>query len=281
MIVKWQLRFAREVVKVKGNRFIMQVDNMDSFVIDRALSRYLLAALLFLTLCLTTYPSIASAEPLIRKRWTPPTLQPKLPKPVVTPAARLLLKPELNVLIVIDPGHGGKDKGAHSKKVPKYQEKYLTLTTAFMLKEYLTRMGYEVLLTRTKDVFISLDQRAAFANKQQPHIFVSLHYNTAPNAQAEGIEIFFYRSDANKQRSKDSEALAKSILKRVLSNTGAKSRGVKHGNLAVIRETNVPAVLVEGGFLSNAEEVLKIKDAAYLKQLSWGIAQGINEYLEK
>lgn len=239
----------------------------------------LLFIVFLFSLCFSSSP--ISALPKSRDRWMPPRLEPKLPRQAMAPAARILLKPELNILVMLDPGHGGKDKGAHSKKVPKYQEKHLTLSTAFMLKEYLTRMGYAVLMTRSEDIFISLDARAALANKEQPHIFVSLHYNTAPNAQAEGIEIFYYRSEADKKRSKDSELLAATILKRVIKNTGAKSRGVKHGNLAVIRETNVPAILIEGGFLSNSEEILKIKDAGYLKQLSWGIAQGINDYLEK
>lgn len=211
-------------------------------------------------------------------RWSavlaPPKRQP------ASPSARLLLKPELKALIIIDPGHGGKDLGAYSQKIPKYQEKFLTLSTAFMLKEYLTQMGYAVLMTRAEDVFVTLPNRAAFANKRQPQLFVSLHYNSAPNREAEGIEIFYYRSDTDKNRSKQSMTLAQKILKGMLANTEARSRGVKHGNLAVIRETNMPAVLVEGGFLTNADEIVKLKDGAYLKKIAWGIAQGIHDYLE-
>jgi len=75
--------------------------------------------------------------------------------------------------------------------------------------------------------------------------------------------------------------LAQSILDKTIKNTQAKSRGVKHGNYAVIRETAMPAVLIEGGFLTNTSEMEKIKSAAYLKSLALGIAQGIQNYLAK
>lgn len=190
-----------------------------------------------------------------------------------------LYKPKNKPLIVIDPGHGGKDFGTYSSKPPRYKEKFINLTTAYMLKNYLTQMGYEVIMTRTNDVFISLDDRADLANENNPKVFVSLHYNSAPNKDAEGIEIFYYRSKDNAARSTTSKKLANAILKCTIMNTEAKSRGVKHGDLAVLRETNMPAVLIEGGFLTNENEVVKLKDAVYLKKLAWGIAQGINEYI--
>lgn len=182
-------------------------------------------------------------------------------------------------LIVLDPGHGGKDLGTHSIKVPKYQEKNFTLATARMLKAYLQQLGFLVVMTRNDDRFISLDKRAEFANDRQPKVFISLHYNSAPNPLAEGIEIFYYRCKEQKARTFQSERLAKTILKRTLETSGAKSRGVKHGNLAVLRETEMAAVLVEGGFLTHEEEREKLKNAVYLKKLAWGIAQGIRDYL--
>lgn len=183
--------------------------------------------------------------------------------------------------IVLDPGHGGDDLGTHSTKPFKYQEKVLTLSTAKMLKTYLEQLGYAVQMTRSDDMFVALDKRANFANTRRPQIFVSVHYNSAPSKSADGIEIFYYKSDAEKSRSAESKTLANAILKRMIENTEAKSRGVKHGNLAVIRETDMPAVLIEGGFLTNEEEMYKLKDANYLKKLAWGIAQGIEDYLSK
>lgn len=181
-------------------------------------------------------------------------------------------------LIVLDPGHGGKDVGTYSEGPSVYHEKFLNLSTANMVKNYLVQMGYEVAMTRSNDTFIALGERAEFANKKKPALFVSIHYNSAPSKEAEGVEIFYYRAKNDKNRSDESKSLATAILQKILKNTEAKSRGVKHGDLAVIRQTDMPAVLVEGGFLTNKEEREKLGDASYLKRLALGIAQGIDAY---
>ena len=185
------------------------------------------------------------------------------------------------VTIVLDAGHGGEDFGTHSAGKPQYQEKYLNLSTTLLVRNYLQQFGYQVLLTRNIDTFVSLEDRSLFANKQNPRLFVSIHYNSAPSTDAEGVEVFYYKDDSNANRVAKSKVLAQCIHNKVISNTKAKSRGVKHGNYSVIRETTMPAVLIEGGFLTNADEVLKIKDAAYMKSLALGIAQGIKDYLGK
>jgi N-acetylmuramoyl-L-alanine amidase len=183
------------------------------------------------------------------------------------------------VLIVIDPGHGGEDRGTISLQKPSYQEKQLTLATAQFLQHYLQDLGYQTRMTRENDVFISPLDRAQLANQMQPHLFVSVHYNSAPSVDAHGIEIFYHLSEKDPERTKESKALAASILSQVLQNTQAKSRGVKTANFAVIRETKMPAVLIEGGFLTNADEMERIKNPIYLKQIAWGIAQGVDRYL--
>lgn len=237
-------------------------------------------SVLILILCL-----MICIHPLYGKRPGKRCMQTTFPANLYTKtcpeAAELLLKPQYKTLIIIDPGHGGRDFGTFSSKTPKYQEKFITLTTSRMVKTFLEKMGYKVSMTRSSDVFIPLEERSAFANKRNPKLFVSVHFNSAPNKLASGIEIFYYQSTQDKSRSEKSKFLAHSILKRILANTKAASRGIKHGNLAVIRETTMPAVLIEGGFLTNEDEVVKIKDAAYLKKLSWGIAQGIQDYLSK
>lgn len=182
-------------------------------------------------------------------------------------------------LIVIDAGHGGDDLGTKSPTRPKYHEKSLNLTTAFILNDFLQRMGYQTIMTRTKDEFVELKARAEFANDKDADLFVSVHYNSAPAKEAEGIEVFYFKGD-NKTRSAESRKLASSVLSKVTQLTKAKSRGVKHGNFAVIRETNMPAILVEGGFLTNEEELEKIKDPAYVKMVAWGIAKGIQAYID-
>jgi len=205
-----------------------------------------------------------------------PTKQNCITEPVILPPLKPLAKP----LIIVDPGHGGKDPGTHSLKNPKYQEKVIALDTAKLVKKSLEQMGYAVMLTRTNDVFIELGDRAKFANKRNPKLFVSIHYNSAQNKDADGIEVFYYKSDEDKKRSEESKTLGKRVLNRCIECTAAKSRGVKHGNFAVIRETDMPAILIEGGFLTNAAERKKIKTQAYLKKLASGIAQGINDYIK-
>lgn len=184
-------------------------------------------------------------------------------------------------LIVLDPGHGGDDYGTHSLGTPRYQEKHLNLSTAQIVKNLLQQAGYEVIMTRNDDTFVSLDNRAMFANKLNPALFLSIHYNSAPSRDAEGIEVFYYRDRENPLRQKKSNILAQSVLNKVIKNTKAKSRGVKAGNLSVIRQTEMPAVLIEGGFMTCAKEMDKLKDAAYIKSIAVGISQGIQDYLAK
>lgn len=184
-------------------------------------------------------------------------------------------------VIVIDPGHGGHDYGTHSLGKPKYHEKYLNLTTAEMLKKFLEQYGYKVVMTRSDDTFISLENRAEFANNLNTKLFVSVHYNSAPNTEAEGVEVFYCRSDSDKSRVSESKLLAQCVLDKILKNTRANSRGVKHGNFAVIRQTKMPAILVEGGFLTNTGEMDKIKTLAYQKKMAQSIAQGVKDFLAK
>ena len=181
-------------------------------------------------------------------------------------------------LIVVDPGHGGDDFGTKSLTKPKYHEKSLNLTTALILSDFLQKMGYQTLMTRSKDEFISLQRRAEIANEVGADLFLSVHYNSAPSKEADGIEVFYFKSEDNKARMNESKKLATAILNKVIRNTDAKSRGVKSANFAVIRETKMPAILIEGGFLTNSSELEKIKDPAYVKSLAWGIAQGVQVY---
>lgn len=181
--------------------------------------------------------------------------------------------------IIIDPGHGGSDAGTQSISKPRYQEKSFNLVTAKLVRGYLLQLGYRVEMTREKDQFISLEKRAQFANEKKPSLFVSIHYNSAPSAKAQGVEVFYFQDWENKPRTNESKKLAHVVLKNILHHTKADSRGIKNGNFAVIRETQMPAILVEGGFLSNEAELEKLKDPIYLKKLSWGIAKGIDHYL--
>lgn len=197
---------------------------------------------------------------------------------------KLSVKPPLTIkkqFIMIDAGHGGHDQGAQSISKPRYQEKSLNLVTAQFIQSYLQQLGYKVLMTRQDDRFISLEQRAQMANQEKVDLFVSIHYNSAPSSEAEGVEVFFYQSKQNKGRTATSKKLAQFVLKNILTETQAKSRKVKNGNFAVIRETEMPAILVEGGFMTNETELQRLKDPVYLKKIAWGIVKGIEEYCHK
>lgn len=173
-------------------------------------------------------------------------------------------------IIAIDAGHGGKDPGTSSQK-ESYEEKALTLSTAYLIRDYLTQLGYRTLLTRNKDSYVSLDGRADIANTLRVDLFISIHYNYSPNKDAEGVEIYYKRPSSKK--------LGDDVLKKITQLTKASSRGVKKGDFAVIRETKMPAILIEGGFLSNPEERKKLKDPKYLEKMAQAIAQGIDDHL--
>lgn len=181
-------------------------------------------------------------------------------------------------VVVIDPGHGGKDSGS-ANKTSGYEEKSLTLETAMKTKEFLEEIGYTVIMTRTSDEYIPLKRRAEIANESRADLFVSIHFNHCPSREAHGIEIFVYKEKTpHTHRIQDSHYAAEQLSTHVVKYTGMYTRGTKLGNLAVIRETKMPAVLIEGGFLSNPSEREKIKDPRHRANLAWGIAKGVDHY---
>lgn len=193
-------------------------------------------------------------------------------KPPVKTAAPAVHKP----LIILDAGHGGRDEGA---KVHSFKEKKITLATVLYTKKFLEQMGYRVILTRGKDLEMSLPRRVTLANKTRGAVFVSVHFNASKNSDAKGIEIFYYDS-RNPDRAKQSRRLANYVLHYVIDQTEANSRGVKVGNFHVIRETQMPAVLLEGGFVTNYEECSNLRKKEYLEHIAKGVALGIDKYLK-
>jgi len=177
--------------------------------------------------------------------------------------------------IVIDPGHGGHNLGAHN---PFCEEKRFNLLTARLVKKYLTQLGYRVVMTRSTDVFVPLSKRVDIANHSHGNLFVSIHFNSSRNPIPQGVEVFFSDSDDNQWRSKLSRKLAASVLSRVVRQTQAVSRGVKKTDFLVIRETQMPSILVEGGFISNAQERSFLKDPRYIEKIARGIVEGIDHY---
>jgi len=179
-------------------------------------------------------------------------------------------------VIILDPGHGGKDEGA---RVLSCLEKQLTLRTSYLTKKHLEELGYKVVMTRARDVFLPLGTRVLRANKRTHSIFVSVHYNSASSPAAKGIEVYYYGKGVQTRRT-FSRQLAGAVLDHIIQETKASSRGVKAGNFQVIRETVMPAILVEAGFITNSEERALLGTHAYLDKLAKGIAFGVDKYVK-
>jgi N-acetylmuramoyl-L-alanine amidase len=177
-------------------------------------------------------------------------------------------------LVVIDAGHGGFDLGTHSKA---YEEKEVCLKTAMYLRKYLEKAGFRVILTRSRDEYLPLKKRAEIANQSKCQILISVHCNSAKNTTAKGIEIF-YTKKTEPWRAKKSKELAQAVLSSLISKTGAESRGVKEANFCVIRETKMPSILIEAGFLTNEEERKKLSNEFYLETMAKSITDGVQNY---
>ncbi len=181
-------------------------------------------------------------------------------------------------LIYLDPGHGALDFGAVIKK-PHVEEKKLCLLTAHYTKRCLEQLGYRVSLTRSRDIYVPLEKRASLANRFKAGLYISIHYNSCSNPAIDGIEIY-YHDKPGARKTVSSKRLAGKVLTQMLAKTKARSRGVKRGNFLVIRETHMPAILVEAGFITNARERNKIRQRQYLLMLAKGIAEGINSFIK-
>ena len=175
-------------------------------------------------------------------------------------------------IIVIDPGHGGKDPGAVSGNAV---EKAVVINTANKLKQKLEAAGAIVKMTRTGDTYPSLEERVQFAKDNYGEIFISLHANAA-SASAQGTETF-YSISAN-DNEKEDYALATFINDEIVKNANMKDRGVKREDYYVIRNLYIPAVLVELGFITNSEDRSKLTSDQYIEIFAQTIYNGITKY---
>ena len=177
-----------------------------------------------------------------------------------------------NRIIIIDPGHGGKDPGAVSGNAV---EKAIVFNTANKLEQKLEAAGAIVKMTRTGDTFPSLEQRVQFAKDNYGEIFISLHANAA-SASAQGTETY-YSVSAN-DNEKEDYALATFINSEIVKNANMKDRGVKREDYYVIRNLYIPSVLVELGFLTNSEDRSKLLSDQYIEIFAQSIYNGITKY---
>lgn len=197
------------------------------------------------------------------------------------------------LVVLLDPGHGGHDSGARGSGLT---EKDLNLDVSQKVQEELKQHGIRAELTRRDDRFLALGERTALANRISRCVFVSIHFNDAKEKTASGVETYFatdkYRyADSNwvhgfidfifrhEPPPDDSQLLASAIQESLVEATGAPDRGVKEKHLYVIRRTPHPAALVEGGFVSNADEAKKISDPKYRERIARAVADGIRSYL--
>lgn len=172
----------------------------------------------------------------------------------------------LTTTVIIDAGHGGFDRGGIPRQ--RVPEKIMTLDVAQRLRAVLEANGYLVRMTRNSDVFVPLPTRVAIANSHRDAIFVSIHFNSARRAGANGIETYFY--------SRESLPLASAVHYHVASGAPSPNRGVRRRGYYVLRRTRVPAVLVECGFLTNPTEARYAQTSSYRQQLAEEIARGIS-----
>ena len=189
--------------------------------------------------------------------------------------------------IFLDPGHGGSDPGAISGGV---REKDLTLSVYNKVSSKLASLGYTVLTSRNVDKDVDLVDRADQANKANADMLLSIHFNAGGRGIARGIETYYYQATAdrvpkinkenhnNAERLERSRKLANKVQQNLLYQTGANDRGVKRALFTVLRETSIPSILVELGFIDNPEERNKIKTDEYQERLANGIVDGIVAY---
>ena len=189
--------------------------------------------------------------------------------------------------IFLDPGHGGSDSGAVSGGV---REKDLTLSVYNKVSSKLASLGYTVLTSRNVDKYVDLVERAEQANNANADMLLSIHFNAGGRGVARGIETYYYQATAdrvpkinkenhnNVERLERSRKLANKVQQNLLYQTGANDRGVKRASFTVLRETSIPSILVELGFIDNPEERNKIKTNEYQERLANGIVDGIVEY---
>jgi len=202
--------------------------------------------------------------------------------------------PETSSVVVIDPGHGGQDSGAMCAGM---LEKDLTLDVARRVDRLLQAQGVSTVLTRVGDAYVSLPDRAALTNRVPHCVLVSIHFNEDNKALSTGVETYyaehqtppgpafaswlpFWQKAVVAEPNLESQSLAGFIQQELVARTQALNRGTKPQQFFVIANVRHPAVLVEGGFLTNKEDTAKIANPEYREQIAIAITEGILRYCE-
>lgn len=188
---------------------------------------------------------------------------PKVKPPVIVSRGKIKGK-----VIVIDAGHGGTDYGAIRNGI---NEKDINLDVAKRVEDILRRKGYKVGMTRTNDIFVSLEDRCKISESMNPSIFVSIHVNSCVGTEPKGLETHYYHDN--------SVELANIIHSRLIKAIHSPNRGLFKSKFYVINHTSVPAVLLEIGFISNDKERAELTTSKRKQATAQAIAEGIIEYI--
>lgn len=201
-----------------------------------------------------------------------------VPPVTTTPDGPVIIPPPTSVttgkkLVVIDAGHGGKDPGGIS--VNKYKEKDFALATTLKIEALLkNEPNINLVLTRSGDTYPTLQERAKLANNLNSDLFISIHANSIPlgsKSNPSGVETYYTR--------KESLPFAKAIHKYLVPASGIQDRGVRQANYHVTRETKMPAILLECGYLSNTKDEALLFSDDYQQKVAEAVVAGIKEYL--
>jgi N-acetylmuramoyl-L-alanine amidase len=238
---------------------------------------------------------------------------PVVPRQVVQPKGKST--PNSRIVIVLDAGHGGVDPGACGKHLC---EKVLTLNMVQRVQKELEKYGYDILLSRDKDVYVPLAERVRFAQRNNANLFVSMHADSHPDPSVKGSTVYMVSekaSDREAQRLANSENegdiqagvdlknespevqsilvslaqrdtmnhssyLGQNVLKDIAKVTDVRKRNVLFAGFKVLKAPDVPSVLIEMGYITNAQEENQFRDPAFRTELAHAIANGIHDYVE-
>jgi len=176
------------------------------------------------------------------------------------------------VAVGIDPGHGGRDPGAVGKKLG-LREKDVNLEVGLELAQYLKENGVKTVLSRSKDVDVELRDRSELFNREDVNLVVSIHVNSATSSRPNYLVTFIFTTGGK------TEELAELVQDELRIVTGWPSGGVRAGNFYMLRETKMPAILTELGFISNPEQEEFLAKKDNRKLLAGAIGRGILKYL--
>ena len=199
-----------------------------------------------------------------------PDLNNPNPQPRLQPQRRVT---NGRVVVIIDPGHGGKDSGALG--LGGAREKDVILPIGKKLGEILQQNGIQVILTRDSDYFVTLPGRVQLAERANADVFVSIHANSAGASRPDvnGLEVYYYDSGLD---------LARIVRSSILQSIGTlKDRGVRRARFYVLRKSSMPSILVETGYMTGREDMARLRTSAYQNQMAEAIARGVLQYLKR